>query len=93
MRDSIPGNIAARPTAVFRAALGEAAERERGRKMLRGEKRAAVAGLRDEDLGQLITTFDALLRGASDVTALTAELHAALRALSPAPTDREDDDA
>jgi hypothetical protein len=81
------------PTAVFRAALAEVATRERGKKALRAEKKAAVASLTDADLGRLIATFDALLRGPADVAALAAELDAALRALSPDPVRKEADHA
>ena len=58
--------------------------------MLRADKKAALASLRDDDLGRLIAAFDALLRGPADVVALADELHAALRALSPEPASEED---
>jgi hypothetical protein len=76
----------------FRAALGAAATRERGRKIQNPDKRAAVAGLSEDDLGRLIGKFEALLRGPADVGTLAADLHAALRALSPSGTEQEGDD-
>jgi hypothetical protein len=85
-----------RPRARFGVAprcVGEAAARERGRKMLRAEKQAAVVSLTDADVGQLIATFDALLRGPADLSALAAELDAALRALSAAGAREEADGA
>jgi hypothetical protein len=94
MRDASPATPApSRPLAVFRAALGAAATRERGRQARRRDRIAAVASLSDADLGRLVVTFDALLRGPADVAALTDELHAALRALSPEATSVEDANA
>lgn len=90
MRDPAPhATDGAQPTAVFRARLGAAVARERDRKALRAEKKAAVASLSDADVGRLIETFDALLTGPADVTALAEELHAALRALSPDTAEEE----
>lgn len=94
MRDPAPdANAASQPLAVFRAALGAAATHERGRQARRRDRIAAVAGLSDADLGRLVVTFDALLRGPAEVAALTDALHAALRALSPEAVSTEGDDA
>jgi hypothetical protein len=94
MRDLAPAtNPGLQPTTVFRAALGAAAGHERGRQARRRDRLAAVAGLADDDLGRLIGTFEALLHGPAEVGALTAELHAALRDLSPAGRAEGDDDA
>jgi hypothetical protein len=91
MRDPAPAaSAASQPLAVVRAALGAAATRERGRQARRRDRIAAVAGLSDDDLGRLVVAFDALLRGPGDVAALTDELHAALRALSPETVAEED---
>jgi hypothetical protein len=81
------------PTTVFRAQLGTAVARERGKKMLRAEKKAAVASLTDADVGRLVETFEALLDGPADVAALATDLHAALRGLSPDPAREENDHA
>jgi hypothetical protein len=90
MLDSVPADSAgAQPIAIFRRELGTAAARERARKVLRADKKAALASLADDDLGRLIAAFDTLLCGPSDVTALAEELHATLRALSPETAPEE----
>ncbi|HLH26808.1 MAG TPA: hypothetical protein VK066_30145 [Chloroflexota bacterium] len=81
------------PTMVFGAELHAAAVQERARRVLKADKKAALAGLGDDDLGRLSETFEALLRGPADVGALAAELEAALRALSPAAALEGEGDA
>jgi hypothetical protein len=93
MQNPEPVQGGGQPTTVFRRELGAAATAERARKLLKAEKKAAVAGLTDDDLGELVAAFDALLHGPADVGALTTELYDSLRALSPHAAMEEDADA
>jgi hypothetical protein len=83
----------AQPTTVFRRELGAAAAAERARKLLKADKKTAVAGLSDDDLGELVATFDALLHGPADASTLTTELYGALSAMSPHASIEGGDDA
>lgn len=81
-----------RPAAIFRAALAEAAARERAGRVRRPDRVQAIASLTDGDLVTLAQQFETLLRGSADAVASAASLHATLRTLSPdAPTDEVDD--
>ena len=87
-----PSTRTPRPGAVFRAALAEAATRERAVRARRPDRVQAIASLTDGDLVTLAQQFETLLRGSADAVASAASLHATLRTLSPdAPTDEVDD--
>ena len=87
-----PSTRTLRPAAVFRAALAEAATRERAVRARRPDRVQAIASLTDADLVTLGQEFERLLHTADDASAITASLHAMLRMLSPdAPEDGGDD--
>jgi hypothetical protein len=71
------------PVMVFRSALAEAAAKERASRPRRRDRIEAIATLTDRDLVSLTEQFDTLLRASADASELAADLHAALRALSP----------
>jgi hypothetical protein len=72
-----------RPAAIFRAALAEAAAKERAVRARRPDRIQAIAGLTDSDLGNLAAEFERLLRTSSDATAMAASLRARLDTLGP----------
>ena len=89
-----PSTVVPRPAAVFRAALAEAASRERASRPRRPDRVQAIAGLTDGDLASLAQAFELLLRAPADPSAMAASLHATLRALSPdAASGEVEDDA
>ena len=85
--------VALQPVAVFRSALMAAAAKERAGRARRAERVAAIRDLGDDDLARLVEHFAGLLRAPADVGALTAALHAELRALSPEAAPEEAADA
>lgn len=85
---------APQPLPLFRAALATAAAQERAARTRRPERAAALQSLTDTDLARLAEHFEALLQGPPEIAALAAQLHDALRALSPeAPATEEASDA
>ena len=88
-----PSTRTPRPAAVFRAALAEAAARERAVRARRPDRIQAIASLTDDDLSTLAQELDRLLHAADDAGAIAASLHATLRTLSPdAPAGDVDDE-
>jgi hypothetical protein len=88
-----PDPTALQPVTAFRSALLAAAVKERAGRARRAERVTAVRGLDDGDLARLVDCFADLLRAPADVGALTAALHAELRALSPETAPEEAPDA
>jgi hypothetical protein len=88
-----PSTRTPRPGAVFRAALAEAAARERAVRARRQDRIQAIAGLAESDLITLAQELERLLRTADDASAIAASLHATLRTLSPDAPSGEVDDA
>ena len=88
-----PSTRTPRPGAVFRAALAEAATRERAVRARRPDRVQAIASLTDGDLVTLAQELERLLHTADDVTTMAASLHATLRTLSPDTPGGEVDDA
>ena len=89
-----PSKLAMRPVEIFRAALAEAATRERASRARRPDRVQAIAGLTDGDLARLTEELERLLHATDDASALPERLHAALRALCPdEPLDEEAGDA
>ena len=87
-----PSTRTPRPAAVFRAALAEAAARERAVRARRPDRIQAIASLTDGDLSTLAQELDRLLHVADDAGAIAASLHATLRTLSPDALTGEADD-
>jgi hypothetical protein len=86
-------NDGPRPAALFRAALADAAAKERGGRTRRPDRIQAIAGLSDGDLARLAQEFEQLLRVSTDVGAIAASLNATLRALAPGASEGEVRDA
>lgn len=88
-----PSTRTPRPAAVFRAALAEAAARERAVRARRPDRVQAIASLTDADLVTLTQELERLLHTTADASATAASLHATLRTLSPDTSADEVDDA